>query len=463
VTEDPATRKATAIDVIAEISVTPQATIFYHPWQSWGICGRTPFGQGSPIPRNDHNRAHFYRDDAPYPDPGVPGVPGIVQSDGGLLAIDPGAGGDIIVFSAPSPADVPVIRAIPQGHRHLEISASGPCMRRTFPGALDDALEAWAASWLPTLPVRTPGDHDHPAPPTAWNTWYSYKRRFDLGNLDQTMDLLSEHDLDCQVIQIDDGYFTNLGDWLTIVPALGGSIKALADRIRDRGHDFGLWVCPTLADVNSDIVARRPELWVPDRTAPFGSARTVRVLDPSAPGAADYVAELFGELVQAGMSWCKMDFLWTGCLTGLRHDGADPISAYRQTLRMIRAAVGPEVTLIGCGAPMLASVDAGLDAVRTTPDVSRTWEPADGDLTQPSGRSSVHTGRERAFLHPHLLRADPDVSLLAPDVENREQILRHVASQPGSLRVCGDRLPDLIEDPWALDMTRRVLAGEIIT
>jgi hypothetical protein len=37
--------------------------------------------------------------------------------------------------------------------------------------------------------------------------------------------------------------------------------------------------------------------------------------------------------------------------------------------------------------------------------------------------------------------------LLAPGAEHREQILRHVASQRGSLRVCGDRLSDLVTDP----------------
>jgi hypothetical protein len=149
------------------------------------------------------------------------------------------------------------------------------------------------------------------------------------------------------------------------------------------------------------------------------------------------------------VSWFKLDFLWTGCLPGQRRDGADPISAYRRTVQMVRAAVGEKATLAGCGAPTLASVHAGLDAVRTSPDIARTWEPADGDLTQPAGRSCVHTGRERAFLHPHphLLRADPDVSLLAAGTENRNQILRHVASQAASLRVCGDRLPDLVQDP----------------
>src|SRR5207244_547886 len=130
-----------------------------------------------------------------------------------------------------------------------------------------------------------------------------------------------------------------------------------------------------------------------------------------------------------------------GALEGGRHDDLSGIAAYRQGMRLIRAAIGPDAYLLGCGAPILPSVGL-VDAMRVSPDVAPHYEPADGDLSQPSQRGAVLTGRGRQWQHGRLWVNDPDCLIVRPAVERREEWASHVAAV-GGLVASSDRLRDL--------------------
>src|SRR5256885_274205 len=50
-------------------------------------------------------------------------------------------------------------------------------------------------------------------------------------------------DLPVDVIQIDDGWQSEIGDWLTLSGRFA-SLPALVERIRDTGRRTGIWVAP---------------------------------------------------------------------------------------------------------------------------------------------------------------------------------------------------------------------------
>lgn len=160
--------------------------------------------------------------------------------------------------------------------------------------------------------------------------------------------------------------------------------------------------------------------------------------------------------VSAGFTILKLDFMWVGAIPGVRASGADPITAYREALRLIRQAAGPAVQLLGCGSPTLASVHAGLTSIRVSPDIGPVWEPPGGDLSQPAGRSAVVTGRARTHL-AHLIRPDPDVLMAGPEVARREDIADHIDALPANGRATGDRLSEL--DEWGIATTRKILSN----
>jgi len=425
-------------------------------WQSWTPARPYAPGDRRRGPADQRLLDHFWRSGTSYAL-----EEGTRQADGGLLAVDPGLGGeDVVVCAAPDPGRIPVIRAVLRGGACV-VTADGPCVVQRFPGTLDEALAAWAAGWPGTWGEqwRQGGAQwtarDQQEPGTAWCTWYGLRRRFSYDSLETAMDVIEREHLPVSTVQVDDGFAAVLGDWRSSVRPDLGSLEQVAARISDRGFRAGLWLCPTLADVTSDVVARYPGLWVPGVDMPFGSARRVRILDPTSPAGAEYLEGLVRDIAGAGFGhWLKLDFLWTGAVPGRRASGADPVGAYRLALRIIRGAAGPCTRLIGSGAPLLASVDAGLTAVRTSPDVGPVWEPPGGDLSQPAGRSAVETGRARRYLAA-LLRPDPDVLMAGPEVQHREEIAAHVDALPANLRVSGDRLDTL--DERGLELTRRVL------
>ena len=56
-----------------------------------------------------------------------------------------------------------------------------------------------------------------------------------------------------------------------------------------------------------------------------------------------------------------------GAVPGPRHEDVDGVAAYRSGLELVREVVGPDVQLVGCGAPLLPSVGL-VDAMRVSPD-----------------------------------------------------------------------------------------------
>ena len=117
----------------------------------------------------------------------------------------------------------------------------------------------------------------------------------------------------------------------------------------------------------------------------------------------------------------------------------------------MRDAIG-DAYLLGCGAPILASIGL-VDAMRVSPDTGPMYE-VPGDLSAPAIRSAILTGEARAFQHGRLWINDPDCLIVRPEVERREEWAAHLARH-GGLRSSSDRLWSL--DAWVLDATRRYL------
>jgi alpha-galactosidase len=169
---------------------------------------------------------------------------------------------------------------------------------------------------------------------------------------------------------------------------------------------------------------------------------------------------VFGWLGDMGFDYFKLDFLYAGALDGLRADDGSPgvsaaLRAYRDGLRLVRDAAGPEAYLVGSGAPILPSTGL-VDAMRVSGDIDVRYEPLDGDPSRPSQFGATISTVARAFQHGRFWVNDADCLLARPEVERRQEWAA-VVERYGGLRVSSDRIADL--DEWGLATTRRLLSG----
>ena len=437
-------------DRIATVPVDPaRATVYEHGWQSWSPTVAYRLDQPPYRPVSDLRRVGNYRPESTVPDGAFWGE--------GLLAIEPGTGEGVHVFGAPSAAGpIPSIRAEVVGDT-VQVSADGEVSSAVLDtdGGLDGALARWAEGFAAAAgvgPLRPP--------PTAWCSWYHYFERVTQADIEENLHAIEALGLDIDVVQIDDGYQAEIGDWLLLSDRFP-SLAAEVDSIRAAGRRAGIWVAPFLVGERSALARAHPD-WLVGGASPgtgWGDQQ-LAALDVTSPGAEAYLREVFGTFRDLGIDYFKIDFIYAGAMEGRRARAEVPgVEAYRLGLRIIREAIGRDAYLLGCGAPILPSVGL-VDAMRVGPDIAHHFEPEDGDLSQPSQRAAAQNTRWRAWQHGRFWVNDADCIVAGPHVERREDWAQVVERYSG-LRASSDRLLGL--DEWGLETTRRLLRPGLIT
>lgn len=426
---------------LIRIPVDPRRAVVYeHGWQSWSPTYAHRLNERPARPVSHARRVGNYRPDRDWP--------ATVFAGEGLLAVDPGTGEGVHVFGAPSPGvAIASIHAVPGGDT-LAVSADGPVDHLVLDGDLEHALARWADGFAATAGVAAVR-----AAPTVWCSWYHYFTAVTQDDVLENLAAMCDLELDIEVVQIDDGYQAELGDWLTLSDRFD-SLEDIVGRIRREGRRAGIWVAPFFVGERSTTFRNHPE-WVvggADCGSGWGDQQLL-ALDVTHPGAEAHLREVFTTLRCIGIDYFKVDFLFAGAMDGRRAQAVAGVDAYRHGLRVIRESIGEAAYLLGCGAPILPSVGL-LDAMRVGPDISHTYEPEDADLSQPSQRAAARNTRWRAWQHGRFWVNDPDCLVAAPHVERREE-WADIVARYGGLRASSDRLGAL--DPWGLDTTRRLV------
>ncbi len=423
---------------IDQVTVDPAAAnVYEHGWQSWSPTTTYAVTGTSARPHDAARLAISYRPGRPAPATGFQGE--------GLLAVDCGHD-EVHLYAATDPTDIPSIRATLDGGT-LRVTATGS-VETTRHATLDGALAGWAdrfAAAATVAPIR--------AAPTAWCSWYHYFTDVTEADIRENLDAVGAADLPVDVVQIDDGWESEIGDWLTLSSRFS-SLGDIVGRIRSAGRRAGIWVAPFLVGSHSTVARDHPDWLIPGHSAGHNWHQDLYGLDTTHPGAVAYLGDTFSMLRDLGIDYFKIDFLYAGALDGARHSGAAPLAAYRAGIRLIREVIGTEAYLLGCGAPILPSVGLGFDAMRVGADTAPHYAPRDGDPSQPSQYGATLTTIGRAFQHGRFWVNDPDCLIVRPAVERREEWAT-VVERYGGLRASSDRIADL--DPWGLDVTRRLL------
>ncbi len=242
---------------------------------------------------------------------------------------------------------------------------------------------------LDRLAGRVTANHPRlsfPQLPTGWCSWYFYGKRLSEDDILQNLDAIAADKIPLDYIQIDDGYQPAHGDWLDENPKFfPRGIKALCHTIRDRGFRPAIWVAPFIAAPNSRLLREHPDWFVQgDDGQPLSAEKvTFRgwnnapwyMLDATQPVVQAHLENVFRTMRQEwGVTYFKLDANFWGAVQGSSY--ADPhatrIENYRRGMAAIIRGAGPDSFLLGCNAPMWASLGL-VHGQRVTGDIKRDW------------------------------------------------------------------------------------------
>jgi len=266
--------------------------------------------------------------------------------------------------------------------------------------------------------------------PTGWCSWYQFFANLNGERIEQNLDWIARNRnrYPLRVVQLDDGYEANVGDWDQLRPSLSLSLNLFSQRIASAGGIPGLWMAPFVAAHNSRVVRDHPD-WVLRKRggSPVGvgyawGLRT-RALDVSHPDVREFTQHTVRTAIDSwGFRYLKLDFLYAGALIGERHDPTQTrAQAYSQALREIRHTSGSKVHLLGCGGPLGPGIGI-FDSMRIGPDVAVGWYPSYPGLPAlprkdrefPAVKNALRSALNRAHLHRRWWVNDADCVLLRP-------------------------------------------------
>lgn len=404
---------------IADLPLEGQ--VYAEGWQTWSGVRLYRTGEASARARDHRDQVVLFR-------PGKPVPKGVIQAEGVLAVASPD--GLARAWFAPQPSrNVATIR-VQRKRDRMELTADGDTEELVANG-LEGALQAVGER------LRIP--RVRPIPP-GWCSWSYYFKHVTALDVLENAEAARRLGLPVEIVQVDDGYETEVGDWLDVRPEFG-SLERMADRIQAAGMRPGIWIAPFMVSPASKLARDHPDWLVKDADAGLHWDRIMRILDITNRAAAEFVAHVFRTFRSWGFSYFKLDFLYAAAIPGL--------DEYRQGMQLIREAVGPDAILLIGGAPLLPSI--GLcDAMRVGPDVLPETPNPQLDLD-----NTVRITRLRSWMNGRLWVSDPDCLVARPEIKAREAWARHVIGY-GGVRFSSDRLQAL--DARGLELTRQVLA-----
>jgi alpha-galactosidase len=436
------------------------ARFFKHGYQSWSGSGARVVGStkahrndsASSIVRMNH-QSEITRP-ADTPEAATSELFTIVECDGHserVLAGFIGAAHQLTTLTVPTPDRI-VARAILDG---VELDAGET--REIEPLYLARSQESaarmasrWAARLGSAMHAHIDASYQR-----GWCSWYHYFHAISEDTIRANLQALAamRAEFPLEVVQLDDGFQSALGDWDSTNAKFPSGLARLAEEIRSAGFEPGIWTAPFLAASDARIMREHPDWFIrhesggplragynPNWTA--GADKFAYALDSSNPAFIGHLERLFRKLTgEFGYSYLKLDFLYAGAAQGARHDqNLTRAEMLRRGLEAIRRGAGESAFILGCGCPLGAAVGI-VDGMRIGPDVAPFWgSEGSGD---PSTVYALDAIIARSFMHRRLWLNDPDCLMLraretklTPD--ERGALAATIAGSGGMLLVSDD-------------------------
>ena len=219
--------------------------------------------------------------------------------------------------------------------------------------------------------------------PSVFCTWYYYGTDVTSHDVFTNLDVIYQKKLPFTCVQVDMGWEDYYGDWNPNSQFPCG-MREIAEKIRGKGIDAGLWTCPFIADAHSELFREHPEYFLKHNDGSLAlfpmTGINYPVLDLANPAVLELIENWYREFASWGYNYHKLDF--TRAFPILRnidcYDKHKTVTeAYVDAMKAIRRGVGEDAYILLCGG-LFDPVIGLVDGQRSGSDVKSMWIDSDG-------------------------------------------------------------------------------------
>ena len=266
-------------------------------------------------------------------------------------------------------------------------------------------------NWFDELNIPKPSV----TPKNGYTTWYNYYSKINEKIVSDDLEALSKVKSDIDIFQIDDGYQSATGDWLTIDnKKFPNGMKSVADKIHSTGMLAGLWLAPFGAEFTSKTATQHHDWLIRKKHGPPVTCGInwggFYALDIEVPEVKNYIKHFFDVILNDwGFDLVKLDFLYAAAI--IPNHGKSRGQLMCEAMDFLRECVG-EKMILGCGVPLMPAFGK-VDYCRIGADMGLRWKVP--FFSNREFISTYHTLGNSIFrrqLDGRAFLNDPDVFLL---------------------------------------------------
>lgn len=282
----------------------------------------------------------------------------------------------------------------------------------------------------------------------GYTSWYNYYQNITAADIEKDLEAMKNVDCEYDIFQIDDGYQTAVGDWLSLDQnKFPNGIKCVREKISQSKMTPGIWLAPLCCEKKSKIYKEHNDWILRDEKGKLVKAGLnwsgFYALDFYKKEVREYIKNVFDTILNDwGFEMVKLDFLYAASIIPYRNKSRAEVMY--DAMEFIRACVGDKI-ILGCGVPLAPSYGL-VDFCRIGADISLTWKMSKlfGTREGISTELTLNNTIFRRQLDNRAFRNDPDVFLLR-DYKiklNNEQkrIISTINKICGSLLFTSDRV-----------------------
>ena len=294
----------------------------------------------------------------------------------------------------------------------------------------------------------------------GYTSWYNYYQNISEDIILRDLEAIGKRSDLVNTFQIDDGYQTAVGVWLSIdKKKFPNGMKPVADKIHEKGLKAGIWLAPFGAQRGSKIATEHPDWLVKNKKgkpiivgANWGGFYP---LDIDNQQARDYIKGVFDVVLnQWGFDLVKLDFLYATAVVPM-HNKTRGQLAY-ESIDFLRECVGDK-QILGCGVQQMPCFGK-VEYMRIGADMSLGWKHSlirknmhREDVSTPN---AIHNSVYRRCLNKRAFLCDPDVFLLRKTnihfTPQQQRVLAKFIKLFGEVLFVSDNVDDYDDEQLAI-------------